>query len=138
MTPSGSSFVVQDKRTGNFWLVPPDGAGEITKISREKLEALPFRNVPGTVWESWIGIAHRVDVLCDPPTEIEHIETTLTDVRRFLLTLSDDATDLSLVSGVLDEIESYLAIPAVIEDPTVADELKRIRTVANGTLSQTH
>jgi hypothetical protein len=139
MAPSGSSYVVQRENDESLWLVHPEGAGETEQITPNDLAvAMTFHDfilVEGA-WESPLDVENRVDALCDP-VELEDVETTVEDVRRFLGTLAEDATDSALAAAVMDETSAYFDVQDVLEDELLAVELRRIRSVAKHTLQLT-
>jgi hypothetical protein len=139
MAPSGSSYIAQRENDESLWLVHPEGAGETEQITaNDHAVAVTFHNfilVEGA-WESPLDVENRVDSLCDP-VELEDVETTVEDVRRFLRTLAEDATDSALAAAVMDETSAYFDVQDVLEDELLAVELRRIRSVAKHTLQLT-
>jgi hypothetical protein len=139
MATSGSSYIVQRKIDESLWLVHPDGSDETERVTENHLAtALTFHNFVSVAgpWESPVAVEKRVNDLADD-VELDEIETTVDDVRRFLRTLAHDASDPALAEEVLAETNTYFDIAGVLEDAVVSLELRRIRAVAQQSLAAT-
>ena len=139
MAPSGSSYVTQREADESLWLVHPEGSDETEQLTANDLAmAITFHNFMevDAPWEFPKLIEQRVNELAEN-AELEEIETTVEDVRRFLRTLAEDATDPALTEAVLGETSAYFDLLGVLEDECLAVELRRIRAVARQTSERT-
>jgi hypothetical protein len=105
MAPSGSAYIVRRELDNALWLVHPEGSEESESISEGELAtALAFHNFVSAAapYESPEEVEKRINDSADA-AELEEVRTTVDDVRRFLRTLAQDATDLVLALEVLAE-----------------------------------